>query len=148
MENNSSQPSKWVFVISLLIINGLAWLSWPPLGAIFTIMSLGYLRKIVIVNSLHWEAPRYPVIFGHIAGGIAAVVTQLSAHFSMESFWSHFGLTILGFMAVGYIGYGVPRNPILQDLADSYRLIAQGAAVISYLVVSAIILGLIFIPFR
>jgi len=142
------RSSKYALILSWMITIGLAWVIWRPLGAILTIMAIGNLRKIVIINSFAWESPRYPAIFGHVAGAVAAAVTQISAYFSVKSFWAFLSFTILGFIAVGYIGYGIPKNQIFQNLAHSYRLITQSAAIISYLIASTIMFAVIFVLLR
>jgi hypothetical protein len=43
-------------------------------------------------------------------------------------------LAALGFLAAGYIGYGVPTEWYAQTTGNERRILAQGAAVACYLV--------------
>lgn len=58
---------------------------------------------------------------------------------------SGLGLTAFGVMPILNIGYGIASHPSQVNLADSYRLMAEGTALVSYIVVSIVILGLVLI---
>ncbi len=139
------QPNNWFTALAWLIMIILAWLLWRPAGAVIAIFALGNLRKVVIANSLAWEAPRYAAGFGYCVGCATALLIQLLARFAFASLWARLGLTVFGLAPILYMGYGIARHPSQTNLADSYRLIAEGSALVSYIVVSIVILGLILI---
>src|SRR5712664_1961701 len=116
------------------------WLVWRPAGAFLAVMSLGNLRGRVELNALFWDKPRYPIVFGLTAGLVGAVVTQAASRFAFSSPWGPIGLTVLGFLAVGYIGYGVSSHPRLQSRWEQYQMATRGAAVTMYLLASAAVL--------
>jgi hypothetical protein len=131
-------------VLVYLIVIVLAWLISRPLAVVLTIVALGNLRKVVIANSLAWEAPRYAAVFGYVVGGVIAVVVRVISRLAVASLWARLAYAAFGLMPILYVGYGVPRDLSSQNLADSYRLVAEGSGVVSYLVISAAIIGVMF----
>jgi hypothetical protein len=73
------------------------------------------------------------------------IIDSNACSLRLASLWARLGLTVFGIAPILYMGYGIARHPSQTNLADSYRLIAEGSALVSYIVVSIIILGLVFI---
>ena len=122
------KPNNWFMALAWLLMIVLAWLLWWPAGAVIAIFALGNLRKVVIANSLVWEAPRYAAGFGYCVGCAIALLIQMLARFVFASLWFRFDLTLFGLAPILYMGYGIARQPSQTNLADSYRLIAEGSA--------------------
>ena len=139
------QRNNWFAALVWLMMIVLTWLLWRPAAAVLAIFALANLRKVVIANSLAWEAPRYAAGFGYFVGCATAVLVQILARFAFASLWARLGLTAFGIVPILYLGYGIARHPSQVNLADSYRLIAEGTALVAYIVVSIIILGLMLI---
>ncbi len=92
------------YLVAWVGVAALAWFLWHPLGAFLIVMSIGHLRPVVQRNAMFWEKPKYAVIFGCVAGFGAALLVQAVARFSFYSPYSAVGISVLGLIAVGYIG--------------------------------------------
>ena len=124
------------YLVAWVGVAALAWFLWHPLGAFLIVMSIRHLRPVVQRNAMFWEKPKYAVIFGCVAGFGAALLVQAVARFSFYSPYSAVGISVLGLIAVGYIGYGVPTDKRFQDSFQQLQLATKGAAVSVYLLVT------------
>jgi len=136
----ANAPSNRILAAVWITLAAGAWLLWHPLGAFLIVMSIGNLRPLVQRNAIFWEKPKYALIFGGLAGFGAAALVQAVARFSFHSPYSVVGISVLGLFAVGYIGYGIPTDPIFQDRAQQLELGAKGAAVSTYLLSTILVL--------
>ncbi len=126
------KPSGATLAIVYAAFLVLAWLFWRPLTGVLAVFALGNVRQFAIRHSLFWS-PSAAVIFGTLYGCALGVVIATSLALTVHGLaWSAF-LIVLGFLAAGYIRYGVEPNPLFRMPGDEKRVAAAGAAVAAYL---------------
>ncbi len=144
MPTPSAQPNPRIVAVVWAASIVLGWLVSRPVGAVLLVFTIGNLRALVQRNAIFWERPRYALIFGGLAGTVGAVLTQTAAFLAFHSHIGPVALGVLGLFAVGYIGYGVPTNPLFQDRAEQLELATRGAAVSTYILVTIALLAWAF----
>lgn len=139
---NAKPPAALKAAVYLLIISVL-WYLWPPLGAIAIVFALGNLKLLAERNAPFWQ-PKHALLFGCVAGFVVACLVQASSRLALSSPYGAAAMAAFGFYPVAYIGYGVPRNPLLQDGWQQLQLLARRAAAIAYLIATGAALAWAF----
>jgi hypothetical protein len=137
---NERKPPPLFKLIVVVLFMAVAWWIWKPLGAYYTILTIGgYGARFVWKSCLFWS------FSGCIMGGCMfglgmAGVVSLSASVTVNSWWAKALFELWGFFAVGYIGFPTRSSDIylIPNKEDKLHLIV-GCGIISYLLASGLI---------
>ncbi len=121
----------YIFLGTLTLVV-IAWFIWRPLAAVSALMdAASYSRYLAIRHSPLWF-PQTALRIGGIYGVVLAILVKTAAIFTVHSVLGEIVLGVLGFLAAGYIGHGVPTKAYLRMPEDEMRLDAQVAAIVGY----------------
>jgi hypothetical protein len=118
-------------LLAVLLVAGLCWWVWRPLGAAYAVMSSGYARRPVVNNAPFWTRGVILVV-GLLWGIGMAVAIRVIAGFATSSTLISVILYLVGAVAVGYVGYG-PAAWDVHNKAGQTATVGQ----VSYLLATA-----------
>ena len=118
-------------VAVFVLVTVIGWFVWRPLAFISVIFALASVRRFAIRHALFWS-PAASLTVGTTYGIIMGVVVRLASTIAVDSTLGSVLFAALGLLAAAYIGYGVAPNPLLRLPDEEKRVVAHGAAVVSY----------------
>jgi hypothetical protein len=130
---NGGLPKTHYILLSYAILALLGWFIWRPAAVVIAILASANIRGVAIRHALFWT-PSTAIGIGAVYGILLGVLVRFGTALTTHTTTAGVVLGVLGLLAAGYIGDGVPTRHDIQTPGDERRALAQKGALGSYLV--------------
>jgi hypothetical protein len=126
-------PKRRYYLLSYAIFATIASFIWHPSAVIIALFACSNVRGFAVRHALFWTN-HTAIAIGGFYGILLAVIVRFGTALTTHATAIAILLGAVGFLAAGYIGYGVTPHEYVRGHEDDMRLLAQISAPGCYLV--------------